>query len=64
MFDVYVNDKHELLVIAKGSPLARVGAPGKWRRKKTRVISVSQEIRSAVQKQGYYIRKMTDIRKH
>lgn len=64
MFDVYVNDKHDVLVIAQGTPLPLVGALGKWRRKKRRVISVSHEIRSAVQKQGFYIRKMSDIRRH
>ncbi|MGL9623951.1 hypothetical protein QRQ56_39010 [Bradyrhizobium sp. U531] len=52
MFDVYVNDKHDLLVVPQGSPLPVVGALGKWRKKKTRVISVSDGIRSAVQNHG------------
>nr|WP_271567217.1 hypothetical protein [Bradyrhizobium sp. CCBAU 11386] len=61
MFDVYVNDKHDLLVIPQGSPLPV--ALGKWRKTKTRMASVSHEIRSAVQNQGCYLRKLCDPRK-
>lgn len=64
MFDVYVNDKHDVMVLAQGAPLPLVGALGKWRRKKRRVTSVSHEIRSAVKEQGFYIRKKSDIRNH
>jgi hypothetical protein len=37
-------------------------ASGRWHKKK-RVSSVSDDIRLAVQKQGYYIRKLTDFKK-
>ncbi|MCP3460435.1 MULTISPECIES: hypothetical protein [unclassified Bradyrhizobium] len=64
MFDVYLNDKHDLLVIPQGAPLPVTDALAKWRKKKTRVIGVSHEIRLAVQKQGYYMRKARDFGKH
>jgi hypothetical protein len=58
MFDVYLNDRRDLLVVRKGLPLP----PGKWRKSnKKRVIKVSDEIRSAVQRQGYYVRKLTRV---
>lgn len=57
MFEVYLNDKRELLVVKKGSSLPRTGASGKWRMKK-KVLRVSDEIRSAVQRHGYYVRKL------
>ncbi|MBB4428354.1 hypothetical protein GGD66_006941 [Bradyrhizobium sp. CIR48] len=64
MFDVYLNDKRDLLVVTQGSPLPVNGAVGKWRKRKRRVSSVSEEIRFAVQEQGYYMRKQKDLRKH
>ncbi|WGR73320.1 MULTISPECIES: hypothetical protein [unclassified Bradyrhizobium] len=63
MFDLYVNDSDELLVVPQGARPPIIGSFGKWRKKKTRVTSVSQEIRSVVQKQGHYIRKRSDSRK-
>ncbi|EHR01113.1 hypothetical protein Bra471DRAFT_01801 [Bradyrhizobium sp. WSM471] len=63
MFDVYVNDKRELLVVPRGARLPVIGAIGKWRKKKTRVVSVSHEIRLAVQKDGHYMRKLRDLKK-
>jgi hypothetical protein len=58
MFDVYLNDRRDLLVVGKGLPTP----PGKWRKSnKKRVIKVSDEIRSAVQGQGYYVRKLTRV---
>ena len=59
MFEVYLNDRRDLLVVKKGSPLPPIGTSGKWRRKK-RVLRVSDEIRSAVQRHGYYVRKLSD----
>jgi len=38
-----------------------VGASGKWRKSKKRVIKISDEIRSALQRQGYYMRKLRDL---
>ena len=57
-FEVYLNDRHDLLVVEKGTPLPHIGASGKWRKKKG-VLKVSDEIRSAVQRQGYYLRKLS-----
>jgi len=36
-------------------------AQGKWRKSKKRVIKVSDEISSALQRQGYYMRKLRDL---
>jgi hypothetical protein len=47
MFEVYLNDKRDLLAVREGSPVPLIGARGKWRRKK-KVLRVSDEIRSAV----------------
>lgn len=58
LFEVYLNDRHDLLVVEKGTPLPHIGASGKWRKKKG-VLKVSDEIRSAVQRQGYYPRKLS-----
>jgi hypothetical protein len=61
MFDVYLNDKRDLLVVRKvynPSP----DASGRWRKRK-KVASVSEDIRLAVQRQGYYMRKLTDFKK-
>ena len=55
MFEVYLNHKRDLLVVKKGSPLSLIGESGKWRLKR-KVLRVSDEIRSAVQKHGYYMR--------
>lgn len=57
MFDVYVNDKRDLLVVRKGFPIPHSEAPIRWRKKKRAAI-VSEEIKRAVQKQGYYRRKL------
>ena len=36
-------------------------AQGKWRKSKKRIIKVSGEISSALQRQGYYMRKLRDL---
>jgi hypothetical protein len=60
MFDVYLNDRGDLLVVRKGLTLSLLGdGSARWRKKK-RVVSVSDEICRAVQNQGYYIRKRKD----
>ncbi|MEH2539477.1 hypothetical protein V1278_007505 [Bradyrhizobium sp. AZCC 1577] len=61
MVDVYLSAKRDLLVVKKGFPMALVGASGKWRKSKKRVVKVSDEINSALQKQGYYMRKLRDL---
>jgi hypothetical protein len=58
MFDVYRNDKRELLVLSKGSAIPVLGSRNKWRKSRKRVFKVSAEIRSAVQSQGYYVRSL------
>ena len=50
MFDVYLSDRRDLLVVRKGFPIPLSDASGRWRKSKKRVVSVSDEIRSAVQK--------------
>ena len=57
MFEVYLNERRDQLVLKKGAALPLIGASGKWRKKKG-VVKVSDEIRSAVQSQGYYLRKL------
>lgn len=58
--DVYLSSKRDLLVVKKGSPIPSTAMPGSWKKSKKRVAKVSEEIRSAVEKQGYYIRKLKD----
>ncbi|MGY4366815.1 hypothetical protein ACVW1A_002880 [Bradyrhizobium sp. LB1.3] len=58
MFDVYLNGRCDLLVVRNGSPIPPPDVSGKWRKKKRRVASVSEEIRLAVQVKGYYMRKL------
>jgi hypothetical protein len=64
MVEVYFKIKRDLLVVRKGFPVPAVSAPGKWRKSKKRVIRVSEEIRQAVQRQGYYMRKLSDLTKN
>ena len=60
MFDVYLSGRHHLLVVRKGFPIPLADASKKWRKTKKRVVSASDEIRLAVERQGYYIRKLKD----
>jgi hypothetical protein len=59
MFDVYLNGKRDLLVVSKGLPIPT--HTGRWRKSKKKVVKVSDEIKSAVQRQGYYVRKLRDL---
>jgi hypothetical protein len=59
--DVYLNTRRDLLVVKKGSPIPPVVALGSWRKSKKRVAKVSEEIRSALQTQGYYMRKVREV---
>ena len=57
MFDVYLNEKRDrLLVVAKGQPIPHIGNLGRWRKKKG-AIAVSDEIKLALQKDGFYWRR-------
>ncbi|WP_271578636.1 hypothetical protein [Bradyrhizobium sp. CCBAU 11361] len=58
MFDVYRNDKRDLLVLSTGSAVPVLYPAHKWRKSRKRVFKVSDEIRSAVQRQGYYVRRL------
>jgi hypothetical protein len=59
MFDVYLNERRDLLVVNKGLPIPV--ALGRWRKSKKKVLKVSDEIKSAVQRQGYYVRKLREL---
>ncbi len=63
MFDVYLNDRRDLLVVRRGFPIPAADASGRWRKRKRKVVSVSDEIRLAVQSRGYYMRKLRDLKK-
>jgi hypothetical protein len=56
--DVYLNTRRDLLVVKKGGPMPPVASLGKWRKSKKRVFKVRDEIRSALQRQGYCMRKL------
>jgi uncharacterized protein YcgL (UPF0745 family) len=62
MFDVYLNGKRDLLVVRKGLSIPIGDTSTKWRKSKKRVVSVSEEIRQAVEKQGYYLRGLRNVR--
>jgi hypothetical protein len=62
ILDVYLNTKRDLLVVCNGLPNPLPDASGRWRKKK-KVASVSEDIKLAVQRQGYYMRKLTDFNK-
>jgi len=56
MFDVYRNHKRDFLVISNGPAIPALYSSNEWRKSRTRVLKVSDEIKSAVQRQGYYVR--------
>ncbi len=60
MFDVYLSGKRDLLVVMTGLPIP-TGKSGRWRKSKKKVLKVSDEIKSAVQRQGYYVRKLREL---
>src|SRR5579864_7531567 len=50
MFDVYLNDKGDLMVVRKRLPIPLLdGGSGRWRKRK-KAVTVSDEIARAVQK--------------
>jgi len=62
MFDVYLNEKRDrLLVVAKGQPTPTIGNSGRWRKKKG-AVAVSDEIKSALQRDGFYWRRRAEHR--
>ena len=63
MFEVYLNEKHDrLLVIEKGHPIPVIENSGRWRKKKG-AVAVSDEIKLALQKDGFYWRRLAEHRK-
>ncbi|WP_271618209.1 hypothetical protein [Bradyrhizobium sp. CCBAU 51745] len=63
MFDVYRNDKRELLVLSNGSAIPVVCSHNDWRKKRKRILKVSDEIKAAVERQGYYVRSLRVTRR-
>jgi len=62
MFDVYLNEKRDrLLVVAKGQPIPTIGNSGRWRKKKA-AVAVSDEIKLALQRDGFYWRRRAERR--
>jgi hypothetical protein len=58
MFDVYLNEKRDrLLVITRGQPIPVVENAGRWRKKKV-TVAVSDEIKSAIQRDGFFWRRL------
>jgi hypothetical protein len=62
--DVYLNSRRDLLVVKKGCPIPPIAALRSWRKSKKRVANVSDEIRSALEAQGYYLRKVRDLHRY
>ena len=63
MFDVYRDNRRGLLVLKKGATIPLAASSATWRKSKKRVVTVSDEINSAVQMQGYYVRKPSELKK-
>jgi hypothetical protein len=62
MFEVYLNEKHDrLLVIEKGYPIPIIENAGRWRKKKG-AVAVSDEIKLALQRDGFYWRRLAEHR--
>ncbi|WP_271619318.1 hypothetical protein [Bradyrhizobium sp. CCBAU 51745] len=64
MFDVYRNERRDFLVLSTGCAIPSVCCQNKWRKSRKRVLKVSDEIKSAVQRQGYYVRSLRGQRVH
>jgi hypothetical protein len=59
--EIYLSTRRDLLVVKKGCPTPPVASLAKWRKSKKRVFKVSGEIRSALERQGYYMRKLANF---
>ncbi|MGY8639200.1 hypothetical protein RAD15_42755 [Bradyrhizobium sp. 14AA] len=62
MFDVYRNGTRDLLVLSLGSPIPAAYSSKRWRKSRRRILKVSDEIKSAVQRHGYYVRRLQVIK--
>jgi hypothetical protein len=63
VFDVYLDNRRSLLVLKKGAPIPPGSSSGIWRKCKRRAVVVSDEIKSAVHAQGYYLRRPSEMKK-
>lgn len=61
MFDIYLNRRHDLLVVPRGFAIPP-GLDGNWKRRKRAVRSVSDVIRQDVQQRGYHRRRLISNR--
>ena len=62
MYQVYLNEKRDrLLVVAKGQPIPVIENSGRWRKKKG-AVAVSDEIKLALQRDGFYWRRLAEHR--
>ena len=60
MFDVYLSDRRDhLLVVEKGRPIKIHQHLGRWHKKRA-AVAVSEEIKTAVQREGYYSRRLRE----
>ena len=58
MFDVYLSDRRDhLLVVGRGQPIPIHQHLGRWYKKRA-AVAVSNEIKTAVHRDGYYSRKL------
>jgi len=64
MFNVYLNEKRDrLLVIPRGRPIPVIESAGWWLKKKG-TVAVSEEIKSAIQRDGFYSCKLHKSNSH
>jgi hypothetical protein len=62
MFDVYLSDRRDhLLVVEKGQPIPIDRHLGRWQKKRA-AVAVSEQIKTAVQRDGYYSRTLREPR--
>ena len=58
MFDVYLSDRRDhLLVVGRGQAIPIHQHLGRWYKKRA-AVAVSNEIKTAVHRDGYYSRKL------
>jgi hypothetical protein len=63
MFDVYLSDRRDhLLVVEKGQSIPIDQHLGRWHKKRA-AVAVSDEIKTAVQSDGYYSRRLREPQK-
>ena len=61
MFDVYFSERRDLIVVPKGAEIPPLNSTRKWRKSPRRAIKVSEEIKGAVARQGYYMRRAGEL---